>query len=174
MLKLVQLEVKKVAKDVRFHMENGTYKLRACGVIELNGKYLVDCTKINNFYSFPGGHIKFGETSEDAAIREVQEETGIKVKSKKLLSITEVFLGDTQTKMLHEIDFHYLMEPVDYTGPLKFSSIEFDNGKKKKHLYRFMTLEEMSKKDIRPESILDILRTKKYGQHLIQDKRKNI
>ena len=163
-----------MAKDVRFHMDNGTYKLRACGVIELNGKYLVDCTKINNFYSFPGGHIKFGENSENAAIREVQEETKINVKTKALLSITEVFLGDEKTKMLHEIDFHYLMEPINYKGPHKFSSIEFDNGKKKKHLYRFMTLEEMSKKDIRPATIINILKTKEYGQHLIQDKRDTI
>lgn len=161
-----------MAKDVRFHMENGTYKLRACGVIELNGKYLVDCTKINHFYSFPGGHIKFGETSEDAAIRETEEETGMKVKSKALLSITEVFLGDQKTKMLHEIDFHYLMEPVDYKGPMKFSTVEIDDGKKKKHLYRFMSIEEMSRKDIRPETILQILKSKNYGQHIIQDKRK--
>ena len=34
---------------------------------------------MDGFYSFPGGHIQVGEEIEDAAIREVLEETGIEV-----------------------------------------------------------------------------------------------
>lgn len=31
-------------------------------------------------YAFPGGHLEFGESFEDCAIRETAEETGIKIK----------------------------------------------------------------------------------------------
>lgn len=37
------------------------------------------------FYCFPGGHLEKGETYEDACIREVEEELGIKVTIEKLL-----------------------------------------------------------------------------------------
>lgn len=34
-------------------------------------------------YSFPGGHLEFGESIKDCAIREVEEESGIKIKNIK-------------------------------------------------------------------------------------------
>ena len=158
-------------KDIKMHFGKATFKLRACGVIEKDGKYLVDCTRINHFYSFPGGHIQIGENSEDATKREVFEETGIKTEVKNLIAITEVFLGSPNKKMLHEIDFHYLLSAKDYSGPNSFYRAELDNGRKKKHNYKFMSLEEMQNKDIRPEHILGILQSKQYGQYIIQDKR---
>ena len=158
-------------KDIKMHFGKATFKIRACGVIEKNGKYLVDCTRINHFYSFPGGHIQIGENSAEATMREVLEETGIKTEIKSLIAITEVFLGEDDKKMLHEIDFHYLLSAKDYAGPEYFYRTEFDNGRKKKHNYKFMTLEEMKNKDIRPEHILSILQSKQYNQHIIQDKR---
>ena len=164
----------KNTKDIKFHFGKAIYKLRACGVIERNGKYLVDCTRINHFYSFPGGHIQIGENSEEATKREVLEETGIKTEVKNLIAITEVFLGEGGKKMLHEIDFHYLLSANDYNGPNAFYRTELDNGKKKKHNYKFMSIEEMKNKDIRPEHILSILQSKQYGQHVIQDKRTQV
>ena len=156
--------------DIKFHNKKATFKLRACGIIEKDGKYLVDCTRINHFYSFPGGHIQMGESSSDAVLREVKEETGIDCSIETLIAITEVFLGGDK-KMLHEIDFHYLLKPIDYVGPNAFYKTEIDNGKKKKHNYKFMTIEEMQNKDFRPEHIIEFLKTKQFGKHVVQDKR---
>ena len=172
----MMVEDKKVNKkeeksgDIKFHHKKATFKLRACGVIEKDGKYLVDATRLNHFYSFPGGHIQIGESSSDAAVREVKEETGIDAKVANLIAITEVFLGGDK-KMLHEIDFHYLLKADDYRGPSAFYRTELDNGKKKKHNYKFMTIEEMEGKDFRPEHIIELLKTKQFGKHIIQDKR---
>src|SRR3989338_9703935 len=40
-------------------------------------------------WSFPGGHIEFGETIAQAAIREVKEETGLDVDEISLISVSD-------------------------------------------------------------------------------------
>ncbi len=40
------------------------------------------------YYSIPGGHIEMGETFEAAAIKEVEEETGLKIKNPQVFSVT--------------------------------------------------------------------------------------
>lgn len=40
------------------------------------------------FYSIPGGHLENGESFEEAAIREIFEETGLKIKNPKVFCVT--------------------------------------------------------------------------------------
>ena len=62
-------------------------RIRAVAIIVNNGKILL-MHRINNgkeYYVFPGGGVENGETVEQAVLREVQEETSLKVKIEKLL-----------------------------------------------------------------------------------------
>ncbi len=54
------------------------------------------------YYSIPGGHLEIGETFEEAAIREVKEETGINIKNPKVISVT----NNLKTYELEEV--HYV------------------------------------------------------------------
>jgi len=46
-------------------------------------------------WSFPGGHLEFGESWEDCAIREVSEETGLKIKRLRFITCTnDIFLAE--------------------------------------------------------------------------------
>jgi ADP-ribose pyrophosphatase YjhB (NUDIX family) len=40
------------------------------------------------YYSIPGGHLELGETFEEAAIKEVSEETGLIIRKPKVIAIT--------------------------------------------------------------------------------------
>ena len=59
-------------------------------IIQKNGKILIGKRKNSHapFYSIPGGHLEEGETFEEAAIREVGEETGINIKNPKVIAVT--------------------------------------------------------------------------------------
>ena len=48
----------------------------------------------------PGGHLEFGESFEDCAIREVLEETGLKIHSPKFLAITNDIFHNEQKNYL--------------------------------------------------------------------------
>jgi 8-oxo-dGTP diphosphatase len=77
------------------------------------------------YYAAPGGHIEFGESFEQAARREVREETGLEITDLRLLSIGNyVFKRDDGERHYIDIDFvceapigePQLMEPEKCDG----------------------------------------------------------
>lgn len=44
----------------------------------------------NDEYGGPGGHLEYGETAEQTALREISEECGIKVKNIKMLCVSDL------------------------------------------------------------------------------------
>lgn len=89
--------------------------------------------KQNYLYSV-GGRVKFGETAEEAIIREVYEETGIKLAVSHLGFIHEnYFYGDSpvnKNKIIYEISFYFYMQtPEDFEPECK--SFTEDNYKEK-------------------------------------------
>ncbi len=59
-------------------------------IAEKNNKVLLVRRKIPPFlgkFSFPGGHLKYGESVEDCVVRETMEETGIEVEPKEILGV---------------------------------------------------------------------------------------
>jgi 8-oxo-dGTP pyrophosphatase MutT (NUDIX family) len=62
-------------------MEETQYQNIGCAVILLNGDKVLCVSRKNNHSDFgcPGGKIEPGETSEEGAIREVLEETGLRI-----------------------------------------------------------------------------------------------
>lgn len=64
-----------------------------------NGKFLIGerLSKHGiNTFSFPGGHLEFGEDWFDTAIRETKEETNLDIKEMKLLGITNDKFSDSK------------------------------------------------------------------------------
>jgi len=62
-------------------------------------------------WSFPGGHLEFGEAIEDCARREVEEETGLEVKELRRVGFTN--------DIYEEEGLHYVtlfLEGVVYEG----------------------------------------------------------
>lgn len=76
-------------------------------------------------YLTPGGGVKTGESVDDAVLRELFEETGVKVSN-----LTRVFFDDAVTENWHGIDTHYIMllYTADYvSGDLQPTEGDDDN-----------------------------------------------
>ncbi len=63
--------------------------------------------KWDDKFIIPGGHVEYGEKMEDALIREIDEETGLKIHDIRLLGIKECFYTNDFYK-----DRHFLF--IDY------------------------------------------------------------
>lgn len=55
------------------------------------------------YYAWAGGHLEFGETLEECAIREVEEETGMKLESLQILCINNIIDYNT-----HYVDIEFI------------------------------------------------------------------
>ncbi len=73
-------------------------------------------------WSIPGGLLEVGESLREAAKREVEEETGIKVKICELIDVMENIIRDENGR----VKFHYVLidfraEPISKEKDIKFS-----------------------------------------------------
>ncbi len=81
-------------------------ELIARGLIVRNDKILLCKSVEHDYYFLPGGHIEFGESTETALIREMQEETGTGISSLKFVGIFQnMFTQDGE--LHHEVNMLY-------------------------------------------------------------------
>ena len=98
-------------------MKYETPKLTVDGVILKNNRILLIKRRNLPFkdkWAFPGGFVEYGEKTEDAAIREVYEETGLKTRICKLAG---VYSDPKRDPRGHTITVAYVLEIVG--GKLK-------------------------------------------------------
>ena len=108
-------------QDMCVPCDNGLINLRVGAIIMQDGKLLMVGNKKRPEYLYTvGGRIQFGETAEEAVIREVYEETGVRMAIDRLGFVHEnYFYGDDDLndgKLIYEISFYYYMKtPADFT-----------------------------------------------------------
>ncbi|MCH8558868.1 MAG: NUDIX domain-containing protein [Balneolia bacterium] len=97
----------------------GKVRARACGLVVRNHRLLL--VKINAptrpepFWMPPGGGISFGESLEEAVEREVREETGLSVKSREL-----VFVSEYINNRWHALEYYFRCEIL--SGEMRLGS----------------------------------------------------
>jgi len=101
-----------MSKDMTVQCDNGLINIRVGAIILKDGKFLMVGNHIRPEYLYSvGGRIKFGETAEEAVIREVYEETGIRMEVDRLGFVHEnYFYGDAESnlgKLIYEISFFF-------------------------------------------------------------------
>lgn len=113
-------------QDVLFKTESFVFSYRIAGILIRDGKLLLQKPRNDDGYSFPGGHVSFGETSDKALIREFKEEIGADIKVERLLLIGEVFFP-WGSKPCQQIGLYYLVSLCDETQiPLEGTFKAFD------------------------------------------------
>lgn len=108
-----------MAKDMTVPCDDGLINIRVGAIILKDGKFLMVGNERSDYLYSVGGRIKFGETAEEAIVREVYEETGVRMEIDRLGFIHEnYFYGDTPTnngKLIYEVSFFFYMKvPKDF------------------------------------------------------------
>lgn len=103
--------------DLTLKTDGGIVNIRVGAIIMKEGKFLMVCNNNEDYMYTVGGRIQFGETIENAVVREVYEETGVKMEIDRLGFIHEnFFVADSWAKshsVVHEYSFIFYMKTPD-------------------------------------------------------------
>ena len=154
-----------MARDVKFWKEDGSFKLRVCGVVQVGDKILIDNCDNAPFWGYPGGHVELGESTREAVVREVKEEIGVDAEIIKNLASIQLFFTREDGKPFHEIGFYYLMKAN--IEPKNLTIEENDKGKLRKHQFRWVTKEELKNLDVRPTELKEVILNDLENQEII-------
>lgn len=109
-------------------IRDGFLNVRVGAIIMKDGRFLMAGNSSIDYLYSVGGRIQFGESAEQAVIREVEEETGVRMEIDRLGFIHENFFtgdsGKTAGKTIYEISFFFYMKTSEDFEPVcgSFSS----------------------------------------------------
>ena len=119
--------------DMTVECGEGFINIRVGAIIMKDGKFLMAGNERNDYLYSVGGRVKFGETAEEAVVREVYEETGVKMEIERLGFVHEnYFIGNDYNKsgkLIYEVSlFFYMKVPEDFE-PVCTSYTEEDHNR---------------------------------------------
>jgi 8-oxo-dGTP pyrophosphatase MutT (NUDIX family) len=127
--------------DLTIPLDGTTLNIRVTIIMETEKGFLIQKHR-NGYYFFIGGRMKLNESSQEAAKREMLEETGLAISDFKLVSVIENFYNNGQAN-IQEITFVYLAPKIDKVAE-EFGLIE-------------VAREEVKELDIKPKKLKDIV-----------------
>jgi 8-oxo-dGTP pyrophosphatase MutT (NUDIX family) len=95
-----------------FERDGTIWRCRVGVVAYHRDRVLLNRTPGSVFWFMPGGRLEVGETVEEAAVREIEEETGHPARLIGLRWIVENFFGDDRMTV-HEIGFYVEVEAAE-------------------------------------------------------------
>lgn len=111
--------------DLAFDMKEGSFIFRVGAIIIKDNKLLLAKNHDFPYFYTLGGKVKLNETSEEAIVREVFEETGVVFEIERLAFIHEhIYNAEITKDHCHEIVLFYLMKEnyqMDFTSESKES-----------------------------------------------------
>lgn len=156
--------------DCGFVKENSWFRYKATAIIIENGCILFAKNDRDDYYYPVGGAVHIGEKAEDAVVREVYEETGIKYEIDRLAFIHENFFIGTGTLdgyNCHEIAFYFLMKS---RGTQELNSNSYSGGVKEYMCW--LPINNLSNYKAFPTFFINKLSNiQSYVEHIITDER---
>ncbi len=155
--------------DIKIDNLSGNFKFRVNGILMHDNEILVVKMDNNPFYCLPGGHVKLGEDSKSAVVREIKEETGYNSHINKLVSTTENFFVRKNGKKIHELGFYYLLNLNDeeIINKKEYETTEENEEKINLH-FKWVQINELKDIDFKPKELKEKLENGNVDfQHLI-------
>lgn len=151
---------------VFFQEKNSTFIFKTVGVIIHQGKILLHHAENSPYWSIPGGKVELQETTKEAVVREIWEETQTKSKVVRLIYVVENFF-DFQKEKVHEINFFYLLRLPKNAKILKQKQFESWEGKEKL-IFVWHDLDQLNKIKLYPKFLRSKLKKlPKTFEHII-------
>jgi ADP-ribose pyrophosphatase YjhB (NUDIX family) len=134
--------------DLRLKLNTTRFTLRSAAIILRNNNILLVQETYNNFYYTVGGCVHIRETTEEALLREVKEETGFDYEIDRLVMTEEWIPAEFDE---HQIAFYYLMKENKNTAFLDGKHTDLPN-----ETLRLVPLETLKNKKIAPQFLSEI------------------
>lgn len=158
--------------DCGFQKEDNWFRYRAAAIIVEDDCVLFAGNEIDDYFYSIGGGVHMNEKAEDAVLREVFEETGVRYEIDRLAIIHENFWvadGGTMTKgnHCHEVAFYFLMKP---RGTKELNSNSYSCGVKES--MHWIPIKDLGKYKAFPTFMSDYLKNIPDGiVHIVTDER---
>lgn len=148
--------------DITFIENQARFRYRAAAVIIEEGAVAFMTNPDENYYYSLGGAVQLGESSKEALLREIREETGQEYDIDKLLFVQENFFHETTGRLAgldsHEVAFYYLMKSKGQ----QFPSLNKDET------LQWIPLDKMDQYKVFPNFLPQVLKQQSQGiQHII-------
>lgn len=138
--------------DISYKNEefNTKFNFRVALIAKNEDKILLQKSEKDSFWSLIGGRVSLNEDTKSAIIREVEEETGVKLENSELnlIKVIENFFAYNETRF-HEILYIYKLEGNDTLNNMdEFKTLDKDHV-----INKWINVSELEEMDVRPEIV---------------------
>ena len=141
--------------DLSIIIDGVKFNFRVGLLMKKKKQVLVECNPDYDFVVLPGGRVKTLESSEDALIREINEEMKIDLTNYNLefIGIDENFFELDNIKY-HELYFIYKIEIDENNEDFKDGMINYDS---KVNYYKGVDILDLKEVNLLPKSLINII-----------------
>lgn len=141
--------------DLSIIIDGVKFNFRVGLLVKMKKQVLVECNQDYDFVVLPGGRVKTLESSEDALIREINEEMKIDLTKYNLefIGIDENFFELDNIKY-HELYFIYKIEIDENNEDFKDGMINYDS---KVNYYKWVDILDLKEVNLLPKSLINII-----------------
>ncbi|MGN0452763.1 MAG: NUDIX hydrolase [Ruminococcus sp.] len=155
-------------RDIQIKECENVFNYRVSGALIKDNKILLNRLKKDDFWTFVGGKVSFGESSEKAIVREYFEETGANIGVERLAAFVENFFN-YESKQWHEILLFYVI--YDENEELQLFEGEREIKDNDQGVYKWFELSDLDKINLQPECSYQIINNMEHQsfQHIINE-----
>lgn len=141
--------------DLSIIIDGVKFNFRVGLLVKMKKQILVECNQDYDFVVLTGGRVKTLESSEDALIREINEEMKIDLTKYNLefIGIDENFFELDNIKY-HELYFIYKIEIDENNEDFKDGMINYDS---KVNYYKWVDILDLKEVNLLPKSLINII-----------------